>query len=474
MPWWQTNKAIVGALVLSLALAFAPPLAAALWVFAFVAWRRRKTVQQVARDAAAAEVEAAYADRPHPLADDPRSAWAYRRFVGGLQPGPVSADLGVRLLAALQPGDHVELIADAEFRGGWHASALLPKALRGTTEAIAVRTLRAWLLVIRRTGEIVVFPGPLATGEAIRTALNVGWPVSGFVAELTSAKGRKVTVKVFLDALDATGFDVIENGAGKHIRRLPEAIEVPPAPDAASLRAYRAAVPAGLPTDWKAAEEIAAAHMRATGFPDARLTGAGRDGGIDVASSLAVAQVKMLAQPVGAPAVQQLRGARLNMTCYLFYSTSGYTSAAQAMADELGVCLFGIDRTGAVEPVNAAARTLLRAVVESVGEAPSGPDAKEFADAVCVRIIAADKATDKARSAHRQRFPSQFQVVAGYLMQAMENIQKAPATFDSAESAVIYYHHTELLAAVYFRELGIPYPQGAGDAIPDTLDEFYR
>ncbi|MDV7091081.1 hypothetical protein [Rhodococcus opacus] len=42
----------------------------------------------------------------------------------------------------------------------------------------------------------------------------------------------------------------------------------------------------------EAAELNAAARMRELGYPDARVTGRGADGGVDVVSDRAVAQVK--------------------------------------------------------------------------------------------------------------------------------------------------------------------------------------
>src|SRR5437763_10631632 len=49
------------------------------------------------------------------------------------------------------------------------------------------------------------------------------------------------------------------------------------------------------------AELVAAEWMRHLGFPDARCTGAGTDGGVDVRSAGAGAQVKAQLSPVGRP-----------------------------------------------------------------------------------------------------------------------------------------------------------------------------
>ena len=113
--------------------------------------------------------------------------------------------------------------------------------------------------------------------------------------------------------------------------------------------------------------------MTKLGFTDASLTASGADGGIDVRASNAVAQVKHYAQPVGAPAIQQLRGAAHGHDFALFYAQSGYTKAALEYADAAEVALFSYDSGGHVEPLNMPARLLQRSAGGS-----DGIDAKEF------------------------------------------------------------------------------------------------
>lgn len=110
---------------------------------------------------------------------------------------------------------------------------------------------------------------------------------------------------------------------------------------------------------WEEAERLAAWHMKSLGFANAAVTGAGNDGGIDVRSAQAVAQVKYYAQaPVGAPAVQQLRGAAYDRQWAIFYSLSPYTAAARDFADSAGVALFSYDLAGNVAAVNGPAKSL--------------------------------------------------------------------------------------------------------------------
>jgi hypothetical protein len=108
------------------------------------------------------------------------------------------------------------------------------------------------------------------------------------------------------------------------------------------------------------AEQVAAEWMRHLGFPDARCTAAGTDGGVDVRSREAVAQVKAQLAPVGRPELQALYGvARSEGRHPLFFSLMSYTAAARTWADEVGMALFRFDHAGMVEAVNPAAETLV-------------------------------------------------------------------------------------------------------------------
>lgn len=109
---------------------------------------------------------------------------------------------------------------------------------------------------------------------------------------------------------------------------------------------------------WRTAEELAAAHMRSLGLSDAQTTRSSGDGGLDVVSEVGAAQVKFQAAPVGAPVIQQLRGAAADLSIRLFYAYSGYTRAAIAEADRTEVGLYVFDDAGQVYPVNSVARQL--------------------------------------------------------------------------------------------------------------------
>lgn len=109
------------------------------------------------------------------------------------------------------------------------------------------------------------------------------------------------------------------------------------------------------------AEQSAARWMRWMGFSDAAVTPIGTDEGIDVHSSLALAQVKTETVPVGRPALQRLFGvAHAEGKDGLFFSLSGYTAQALEWADRVELPLFTFDYEGAVVPANDHAHELFQ------------------------------------------------------------------------------------------------------------------
>lgn len=111
------------------------------------------------------------------------------------------------------------------------------------------------------------------------------------------------------------------------------------------------------PTD---AEVVAGEWMRWFGFTDARVTQASRDGGIDVDSSQAVAQVKAYMTPIGRPALQQLHGVAASLgRRAIFFSLMAYTGDAVTWGDSVGMSLFRFNHAGEVDPVNGCAQQLM-------------------------------------------------------------------------------------------------------------------
>jgi len=110
---------------------------------------------------------------------------------------------------------------------------------------------------------------------------------------------------------------------------------------------------------YRDAEEAAAKWMRWLGWGDASITPQGRDGGIDVMASHAIAQVKAHVNPIGRPEVQQLFGVATSVSrTPLFFASGGYTPQAILWADEVSMALFRFDLQGEPEPSNFIARDL--------------------------------------------------------------------------------------------------------------------
>jgi hypothetical protein len=109
-----------------------------------------------------------------------------------------------------------------------------------------------------------------------------------------------------------------------------------------------------------AAEAYAAEVMRALGFSDARATGPGADGGIDVVSSRAVAQVKMEAILTGRPVLQGIKGvAAVEKKRAIVFSLAGFTQQAVAWADRADVACFEFAFDGSIDPRSIAALALM-------------------------------------------------------------------------------------------------------------------
>lgn len=113
------------------------------------------------------------------------------------------------------------------------------------------------------------------------------------------------------------------------------------------------------------AELNAAAKMREMGYTDAQATTGGSDGGIDVRSSAALAQVKWRGGVVGRPDLQNLYGARGSDTskALLFFSASGFSKQATEYANQVGIELWVYDPTGAVE--RAGGRTANKGTIRT-------------------------------------------------------------------------------------------------------------
>lgn len=124
------------------------------------------------------------------------------------------------------------------------------------------------------------------------------------------------------------------------------------------------------------AERNAAIRMRELGFSDSEVTTGGADGGVDVISGAALAQVKWRGGVVGRPEIQNLYGARGVDTSrrLLFFAASGYSAHAIEYAEATDVALFTYEPDGRISAVNDHAERLLVGG-RSLASVPSAPAA---------------------------------------------------------------------------------------------------
>ena len=97
------------------------------------------------------------------------------------------------------------------------------------------------------------------------------------------------------------------------------------------------------------------------GFHDAEATPIGPDGGFDVKSSRAAAQVKFRGQPTPLDQINSFHGAcDSEYEFEIFVSKSGFTKPALDAANRFGMALFQLDDDGTPRPANGPARRIYR------------------------------------------------------------------------------------------------------------------
>lgn len=106
------------------------------------------------------------------------------------------------------------------------------------------------------------------------------------------------------------------------------------------------------------AEHLAAQWMKRLGAQGVEVTRSSHDGGIDVASTHYIAQVKRFASNVGVAPIRELAGViRSDRRRGLFFTTTGYSKGAIEFATEQGIALFVMEiHTGQLSPANFQAR----------------------------------------------------------------------------------------------------------------------
>ncbi|MGA5115389.1 restriction endonuclease [Streptomyces pseudogriseolus] len=302
------------------------------------------------------------------LRSDPRTCDAVRG--SGWTSGSPQAE---QLLSRLGAGERVELLFVAP----------------GYQGALTARRLLLWRGVFRVRCIELRRPLPLS-GSGSRSAF-------GEVIVLDAPEGAielKLLARRVARALTAAGRSVVaatptahHAAAAGRVSGTPRAEESPGAAGSYHPRLIRT---------WQDAELAAVDHMRGLGFADARVTGAGADGGIDVFARDAVAQVKHHSQPIGVGPVRELRGVADAHQHLLFYASGGYTAAARQFADERKVALYSLAESGHVTPLNGTATRL------SARSAPAPAPGRTQASA-WGRGAAAERASRRAAELDAQR-----------------------------------------------------------------------
>ncbi|WP_283567396.1 restriction endonuclease [Rhodococcus erythropolis] len=146
------------------------------------------------------------------------------------------------------------------------------------------------------------------------------------------------------------------------------------------LQEQRGCGPVNFIRSAREAEENAAEVMRAFGYLDAKVTDTGPDGGLDIVSSSALAQVKWKGAVAGRPELQRLVGARgrQNEKNLFFFSASGYSQAAVDYANDLDIALFLYDPAGVPTAQNRRAHAIIQSFaltggVDNSDEMPAPP-----------------------------------------------------------------------------------------------------
>lgn len=404
------------------------------------------------------------------LAIDPRTRWAWSEYKKNSHALPVSRQDAQQVLSAIPPGDHVEIFGAVTITSYYLSRDrnALPSEAR-----FAARTFHCWILPTSG------FEPETIPASSTKWYCHMGGSIVDPVAESHFSLPDNLHFYAFADNRSYKRYD---DGAGREILRLPDNPLAPEPPEIGKARTLVSAespAPVRLVGDWRTAEDLAFWHMTGPlGFFGSRLTGGVSDRGIDVEHPDAVAQVKMQANPVGSPLIRQLRGARPDLKDHVFYSTSGYTTAAIAEASETGVALFILDSDAGVHPIGACAARLILD-----GYSRHGGDDALVADYIrCVskrvrRTHANYESMDTGKWLSQQSGKVQRRRAEDYLEAALQEVKRHPRLGVHTHKEIIsHFRNADLKAAFFCRVLGLPYPLEeplVRRSKPSTAADFY-
>lgn len=411
--------------------------------------------------------------------------WAYHLYNTVPHNPEIIGHEAAALLENLAPDEHVELLLRARLRswsigeppgtkdewarrlGEDNTEELIhPEEFEGGPTGLAVRTLERLVFLTPGTGKLV--DHPLREGNTVGNRGGTEYAPS--INWASTISYGDAYIQLFTPTEDI--IEILEEGAGSHILRLPAQPGVPPVPTLAepySTDENTSWGPMGYLTGWEAAENLAEFHLKYLGFSNVRRTKNGADEGIDISGNNVAAQVKMTALPVGRPVIQQLVGATSKGRLPLCYSTSGYTKEADSYAGANGVALFLVEPNGDVRAANVIAKQ-----VETTQ--PSNPDAHEWRKAYTYRDEAIVRLNDFVNGQREYEGGYESRIAKrrlGYLIGSLKMLLKE-SDFATPRELVIHFHHAEQLAAVAAQNYEQPYPTPPSQSRREaSVSDFY-
>lgn len=171
------------------------------------------------------------------LSGDTRTMWAWAVYLEGHLSMPVTDGVARQVLAAIPPGDHVEVFGAVAMVDHWgrnrQSTEPLPPEAR-----FAARTFDRWILT-SPSQQAEIIPASSATRRITTAGLRHLYIPPQSMYELD--EGRNM--KAYGDIGDERAFDRFEEGAGRDILRLPDSPLAPAPPKLGIARSPKFASP---------------------------------------------------------------------------------------------------------------------------------------------------------------------------------------------------------------------------------------
>lgn len=413
------------------------------------------------------------------LAQDARTAWAFYVYKAREEYPAISPAQATLILEELRNDEHIEAILPGTVITR-RKRLRMQHHLHEIPMSVAVITMSRTFLIATNGHGV----------DSVDRERGRGGRLPGTPYIRCSLSPSRSKEELLVYAPGELTKDILANGAGRHILKLPLQQGVPAMPAAHQMPEDESQrdnlSQTRLLTGWQSAEDTAYFHLRGIGCANLELTMAGQDNGIDVLGTEIAAQVKMTALPVGRPVLQQLLGASVALNYRACYATAGYTSEAITFADSTGIALFTINEFAQVFATNSAAEKLERTIADTE-TAQLWRNAYTYRDVVLDRTSRWFTENFLEIVNHRRRWKnrraltlSQINALdhsVSYIEGAIEALATKP-DFQHGNEMIIHYHHAELLLAAGLGAQGLEYaapptqPLNVQTASP--LTSFYQ